>query len=53
MIKMDKHYLSLLEKLVLLNDFKRIELSPEEALLYGVEYSNHEYEIMEGEENEH
>ena len=50
---MDKHYISLQEKLVLLSDANSIELTPEEALLYGVEYSNNINEIMEGEENEH
>jgi hypothetical protein len=52
MTKMDKHYISLVEKLALLSAVERVELTPEEALLYGVAYSDNINEIMEGEENE-
>ncbi|MBD1430211.1 MULTISPECIES: hypothetical protein [Sphingobacterium] len=51
---MDKHYKSLLEKLTLLASLKSVELTPEEALLYGVEYCDNfnEFELMEGGEDE-
>ncbi|MCA5004034.1 hypothetical protein [Sphingobacterium bovistauri] len=52
---MDKHYMSLQEKLRLLASVKSVELTSEEALIYGVEYSDNiaDHESLEGGEYEH
>lgn len=51
---MEKHYKSLFEKLAILASENSVELTPEEALLYGVEYCDNinEVELIQGVKNE-
>jgi hypothetical protein len=51
-MKMDNHFIRLQEKLALLTTLGSIELTPEEALIYGIEYMDHSSQFKEGDEDE-
>mgnify|MGYP003392734748 CR=1 FL=1 len=49
---MDNHFISLQEKLALLPSLGSIELTPEESIIYGIEYLDHSNQFKEGDEDE-
>lgn len=49
---MDNHFISLQKKLALLPTVGSIELTPEEAMIYGIEYLDHSSQFKEGDEDE-